>query len=163
GLGARRAGVGVRASRQRRDPGVARAAAALLQPLQRAREPRHEERERRHAYARPRGSARSTAPAAAAGHPAAVARGRSAATARRQRRTVPGTNPSGMKTTITTKIAPSTKFQRSMWALATFLTTTTSAAPVIGPSRVAVPPAITIRSASADAVSATACGLTNWL
>jgi hypothetical protein len=41
-------------------PAWRRAAAALLQPLQRAREPRHEERERRHAHARPRGSARST-------------------------------------------------------------------------------------------------------
>jgi len=43
------------------------------------------------------------------------------------------------------------------------LTITTSPAPTIGPSSVAVPPEITIKSASADAVSATACGLTNWL
>ena len=68
-----------------------------------------------------------------------------------------------MNTTITTKMAPSMKFHRSMWALTTFLMMTTSAAPAIGPSRVAVPPAITIKSASADAVSATTCGLTNWL
>ena len=32
----------------------------------------------------------------------------------RHSRTQPGTNPSGMNTTIKTKIAPSTKFQRSM-------------------------------------------------
>ena len=47
-------------------------------------------------------------------------------------------------------------------ALATFFMTTTRAAPVMGPSRVPVPPAITIRRASADAARATACGLTNW-
>src|SRR3989441_7401981 len=83
--------------------------------------------------------------------------------AARQRRTAPGTSPSGMKTTMTTKIAPRTKFHRSIWALATFFTMTTSAAPAIGPSSVAVPPAITIRSPSAEAVRATACELTNWL
>ena len=68
-----------------------------------------------------------------------------------------------MNTTMATKMAPSTKFQRSMYALATFFMTTTRAAPAIGPSSVAVPPEITISSASAEAVSATACGLTNWL
>ena len=44
-----------------------------------------------------------------------------------------------------------------------YFMTMTSTAPAIGPSSVAVPPAITISSASADALSATACGLTNWL
>ncbi len=68
-----------------------------------------------------------------------------------------------MKTTMITNTAPRTKFQRSMYALATFLITTTSAAPTMGPSNVPVPPAITINSASAEAVSATACGLTNSL
>ena len=45
---------------------------------------------------------------------------------------MPDTSPSGMNTTMTTKIAPRRKFQRSMYALATFLMTTTSAAPAIG-------------------------------
>jgi len=36
---------------------------------------------------------------------------------------------------MTTKMAPSMKFQRSMWALATFLMMTTSAAPAIGPQQ----------------------------
>ena len=40
--------------------------------------------------------------------------GRSSPIAQCQRRTEPGTNPSGMKMTMTTKIAPRTKFQRSM-------------------------------------------------
>src|SRR5262249_59050845 len=70
---------------------------------------------------------------------------------KRASRVVPGTRPSGMKTTITTKIAPSMKFHRSMWALTTFLMMTTSAAPAIGPSSVAVAPAITIKSAPAEA------------
>src|SRR5260221_8289231 len=96
------------------------------------------------------------------GHrPVSAARRRAASA--RQRRTVPGTSPSGMKMTIATKIAPSTKFQRSIQPLATFFMITTSAAPEIGPSRVAVPPDITMSSASADAVNALTCGLTNWL
>ncbi len=41
-------------------------------------------------------------------------RGRSARTPQRASRTEPGTNPSGMKMTMATKIAPSTKFQRSI-------------------------------------------------
>jgi hypothetical protein len=60
-------------------------------------------------------------------------------------------------------MAPGTKFQRSMAALATFFMTTTRAAPTMGPSRVPVPPEMTISNASAEAVKATACGLTNWL
>ena len=40
---------------------------------------------------------------------------------------------------------------------------TTSAAPTIGPSSVAGPPAITISSTSAEAVSAVVCGLMNWV
>ncbi len=60
-------------------------------------------------------------------------------------------------------MAPRTKFQRSMYALATFFITTTSPAPAMGPRSVAEPPAMTMRSASAEAVNATACGLTNWL
>ena len=75
---------------------------------------------------------------------------------------MPGTKPSGMKTTMTTKMAPRTKFQRSTYALATFFMTTTSAAPAIGPRSVPVPPEITISSASAEALRATAWGLTNW-
>src|SRR6266849_3090787 len=94
---------------------------------------------------------------------AATARVAGRAVARRHSRATPGTSPSGMKTTIATKMAPSTKFQRSMYALATFFMTTTSAAPTTGPSSVPLPPEMTIRSASAEAVSATACGLTNWL
>ena len=53
---------------------------------------------------------RAEAPGADTG---AVARGRHALAAHRQSRTVPGTKPSGMKTTMTTKMAPRTKFQRS--------------------------------------------------
>src|SRR5512144_511182 len=85
------------------------------------------------------------------------------AVTRRQSRTAPGTSPSGMKSTIATKMAPSTKFQRATYALATFFMTTTSAAPTTGPSSVPLPPAITISSASAEAARATDCGLTNWL
>ena len=44
----------------------------------------------------------------------AGARGPRIAMAQRQNRTQPGTSPSGMNTTISTKMAPSTKFQRSM-------------------------------------------------
>src|SRR5262249_53612646 len=44
---------------------------------------------------------------------AAAPRGRPAARAQRQTRTVPGTSPSGMNTTIRPKIAPSTKSQRA--------------------------------------------------
>src|SRR5262245_54631511 len=85
------------------------------------------------------------------------------AVTRRHRRAAPGTSPSGMKTTIATKMAPRTKFHRSISRSATFFMTTTSAAPTTGPSSVPLPPEITISSASAEAVSATACGLTNWL
>src|SRR4051794_18488774 len=80
---------------------------------------------------------------------------------RRTRRSVPGTNPSGMKITMATKIAPSRKFHRSMNPLTTVLTTTTSAAPTIGPSRLAGPPAITISRTSAEDVSDKVCGLMN--
>src|SRR5262245_5024362 len=93
----------------------------------------------------------------------AASRGRPAARAQRQSRAVPGTSPSGMNTTMTTKIAPSTKFHRSMYPLTTFFMMTTSAAPTTGPSSVPVPPAITIKSTSADDVRATTWGLTNWL
>ena len=113
-LRARRPRVGLRAARQRRHPGVARTAAPLLQPLQRARQRCPALPEPRHAQARSRGPSRRSPHPAPPGEPAAVARGRSAAITRRQRRTVPGTSPSGMKTTITTKIAPSRKFHRSM-------------------------------------------------
>ena len=61
------------------------------------------------------------------------------AVTRRHSRAAPGTSPSGMKTTIATKMAPRTKFQRSMYALATFFMMTTSAAPTTGPSRVPAP------------------------
>ena len=40
---------------------------------------------------------------------------------------------------------------------------TTMAAPTMGPSSVPLPPEITISSASAEVVSATTCGLMNWL
>src|SRR5262249_41925228 len=49
--------------------------------------------------------------ASAAGPPR---RGHQRRTAQRHSRREPGTSPSGMKTTMTTKIAPSTKFQRSI-------------------------------------------------
>ena len=62
---------------------------------------------------------------------------------------------------MATKMAPSRKFQRSMKPLTTFLTTTTSAAPTIGPSSVPAPPEITISSTSAEEVSASVCGLMN--
>ncbi len=113
-LGAGRSRVGLRAPRQRRYSGVARTAAPLLHPLQRARERRPAHPESRHAEGRSRAPARGRPGAATPRHPAAVARGRIAAIARRQRRTVPGTSPSGMKTTMTTKMAPRTKFHRSM-------------------------------------------------
>ena len=49
------------------------------------------------------------------GPPAAgAAGGRSALSAQRARRTEPGTSPSGMNTTMATKIAPSSMFQRSI-------------------------------------------------
>ena len=44
----------------------------------------------------------------------ATPRGRIAASAQRPSRAVPGTSPSGTKMTMATKMAPSTKFQRSM-------------------------------------------------
>src|SRR6185437_281288 len=56
--------------------------------------------------------------------------------ARRHSRAEPGTNPSGIRMTMATKIAPSSMFQRSIKPLTTLFTTTTSAAPTIGPSRV---------------------------
>src|SRR5262249_37777357 len=49
----------------------------------------------------------------------------------RHSRALPGTRPSGMKRTMSTKMAPSMKFQRSTYALTTFLTMTSSAAPTI--------------------------------
>src|SRR5579862_380893 len=82
--------------------------------------------------------------------------------AARVRRTVPGTSPSGMNTTIATKIAPSMKFQRETYALTTSLMMTTRLAPTIGPSNVPAPPEITISKTSADEVSARAGGLMNW-
>src|SRR5579884_569993 len=69
----------------------------------------------------------------------------------RDSRIVPGTKPSGMNTTIATKIAPSMKFHRWIYALTTFLMMTTRAAPTTGPSRVPAPPEMTINSASAEA------------
>ena len=62
---------------------------------------------------------------------------------------------------MATKMAPSSKFQRSMKPLTTLFTTTTSAAPTIGPSSVPAPPEITISSTSAEEVSASVCGLMN--
>src|SRR5262249_31771955 len=53
-------------------------------------------------------------PPSSRGRRAATPRGRAAAIAHRPRRAAPGTSPSGMKMTIATKIAPSTKFHRSM-------------------------------------------------
>ena len=64
---------------------------------------------------------------------------------------------------MATKMAPSRKFQRSRKPDTTLLTTTTSAAPTIGPSSVPAPPEITISSTSAEAVRSSACGLMNWL
>src|SRR5262249_30198287 len=81
--------------------------------------------------------------------------------ARRQKRMVPGTRPSGIRITMATKMAPSRKFQRSINPLTTVLTATTSAAPTIGPSRVPAPPEITISNTSAEAVSASVWGLMN--
>src|SRR5262245_1032904 len=92
-----------------------------------------------------------------------LARARSAFSPQRASRTEPGTSPSGMKLMMATKITPSTRFQRSMYALTTFFITTTIAAPAIGPNNVAVPPEITISSTSAEVVSAETCGLMNWL
>ena len=43
-----------------------------------------------------------------------LSRGENRPPAQRQRRTEPGTNPSGMKMTITTKMAPRTRFQRAI-------------------------------------------------
>src|SRR5262249_30022170 len=83
------------------------------------------------------------------------------AQARRHKRAVPGTSPSGIRMTMATKIAPSRKFQRPIKPLTTVLTTTTSAAPTIGPSNVPAPPEITMRSTSAEDVSASVCGLMN--
>src|SRR5215475_5749334 len=80
---------------------------------------------------------------------------------RRQRRTLPGTNPSGIRMTIATKIAPSRKFQRSMNPLTTVLTTTTRPAPTTGPSSVPAPPEMTMSSTSAEEVRASVCGLMN--
>ena len=62
---------------------------------------------------------------------------------------------------MATKMAPSRKFHRSMKPLTTVLTTTTSAAPTIGPSSVPAPPEITISSTSAEEVRASVCGLMN--
>src|SRR5208282_1696444 len=45
---------------------------------------------------------------------AAAARARRARRMARHSRSMPGTSPSGMKRTIATKMAPSTRFQRSM-------------------------------------------------
>ena len=66
-----------------------------------------------------------------------------------------------MNTTIATKIAPSMKFQREMYALTTSLMITTRLAPTTGPSSVPAPPEITISNTSADEVSARAGGLMN--
>src|SRR5262245_41749557 len=124
----------------------------------------HGERAHRPAFSPGAGTrAASAAGVRAASGAGPAPRGRRAPVAKRQRRAVPGTSPSGMKTTITTKMAPRTKFQRSTYALTTFFITTTRAAPTTGPSSVPVPPEITIKRASADDVSATTCGLTNWL
>src|SRR5664280_1549100 len=81
--------------------------------------------------------------------------------ASRHSRALPGTRPSGIKMTMATKMAPSRKFQRSRKPLTTVLTTTTSAAPTIGPNSVPAPPEITISSTSAEEVSASVCGLMN--
>src|SRR5207237_611692 len=68
-----------------------------------------------HGKAHPRGHAQSAErlvesadPERAHDSKAAAGRGRHAVTAQRARRTVPGTRPSGMNTTISTKMAPST-------------------------------------------------------
>src|SRR5262249_46351892 len=79
----------------------------------------------------------------------------------RNKRALPGTSPSGIKITMATKMAPSRKFQRSMKPLTTVLTTTTKAAPTIGPNNVPAPPEITISSTSAEAVRASVWGLMN--
>src|SRR5215467_11439534 len=83
--------------------------------------------------------------------------------AKPQIRTEPGTSPSGMKLMMATKMTPSTRFQRTMYALTTFFMMTTMAAPAIGPNKVAVPPEITMSRTSAEDVSAATCGLMNWL
>ena len=49
-----------------------------------------------------------------------------------------------------------------MYALATLFTSTTIAAPSTGPSKVPGPPAMTIRSISAEFASDKLCGLMNW-
>src|SRR5262245_18573044 len=95
--------------------------------------------------------------------PGRLALSRNAVHPFRHRRIRPGTSPSGMKVMMRTKMRPSTRFQRTMYALTTFFMTTTMKAPAIGPNSVAVPPEITISSTSAEAVSAATCGLMNWL
>src|SRR5207248_6416825 len=65
----------------------------------------------------------------------------------------PGTTPSGMNTTIRTKTKPSSMFQRSMYADAQFLRSSTIAAPTRGPASVPEPPAITASRPSAELAS----------
>ena len=68
-----------------------------------------------------------------------------------------------MKVMIATKITPSTKFQRSTYALTTFFIKTTIAAPAIGPSNVPVPPEITMSRTSAEACNDATWGLMKFV
>src|SRR6185369_2788097 len=80
----------------------------------------------------------------------------------RRRRASPATMPPGMNITMMMNTKPSSMIHRSMYALATFLSRTTSAAPTTGPLSVPAPPAITISSISAEFASDRLCGLMNW-
>src|SRR5262249_1724502 len=71
----------------------------------------------------------------------------------------PGTRPYGMNMITTTKITPSSVFQRSTYVETTFFTSVMIAAPPIGPGSMLAPPRIAISRISQEWCSESRCGL----